>query len=44
MREMGWSWPELEETPTYVRRFCWDISQIRREAEANRADRKGPQQ
>lgn len=25
MREMGWSWAQLEETPVYVRRFCWDF-------------------
>lgn len=30
---MGWSWPELQATPVYVRRFCWDLLNIRREAE-----------
>jgi hypothetical protein len=30
---MGWSWQELQETPLYVQRFCWDLLQIRREAQ-----------
>jgi len=36
MREMGWSWTDLETAPVYVRRFCWDVSQIRRDNEAQR--------
>lgn len=31
---MNWSWPELQATPVYVRRFCWDLLNIRREAES----------
>lgn len=34
MREMGWTWGELQATPAYVQRFCWDLSQIRHQAEA----------
>lgn len=36
MREMGWSWADLDNTPLYVRRFCWDLSQIRRQNESDR--------
>lgn len=41
---MGWSWPELQVTPIYVRKFCWELLQIRRRAAADRieqARRKG---
>jgi len=41
MREMGWSWDELEATPMYVRQFCWDISQIRRVNQAQRVSNRG---
>jgi hypothetical protein len=34
MREMGWSFAELQETPAYVRRFCTDLMVVRRQAEA----------
>jgi hypothetical protein len=34
MRYMRWSWRELQETPEYVRRFCWDLMQSRQAAEA----------
>lgn len=34
MREMGWSFSELQDTPWYVRRFTWDLLMARREAEA----------
>jgi hypothetical protein len=30
MHEMSWSWPELQATPLYVRRYCWDLLLIRR--------------
>lgn len=30
MREMGWSWSELEATPVYVRRFAWDFLMAQR--------------
>lgn len=30
---MQWSWRDLEETPPYVRRFCWDLLMARRAAE-----------
>jgi hypothetical protein len=33
MREMGWSWDELERTPTYIRKYCADLMSIRRRAE-----------
>lgn len=34
MREMGWSFQELQATPVYVRRYCADFMVIRRAAEA----------
>lgn len=33
MREMGWSWQDLESTPLYVRRYVWDLIVARRQAE-----------
>lgn len=30
---MGWSWQELQSTPRYVVRYCWDLLQARRQAE-----------
>lgn len=41
MREMGWSWPDLEAAPPYVRRFCTDLMTIRRRVANERADRGG---
>ena len=40
MREMAWSWTEMERTPPYVRKFCTDLMVIRRRCEAERAKRK----
>jgi len=40
MREMSWSWQELEATPVYVRRFCLDISGIRHKCEADAMRRR----
>jgi hypothetical protein len=28
MYEMRWSWDELQATPHYVRRYCYDFRQI----------------
>jgi len=40
MREMGWSWRELQEdTPLYVRRYVWDFLLIRRQAEHDAQER-----
>jgi len=36
---MGWSWPDLQDTPVYVRRFCWDLLQIKRKAEKDAMDK-----
>lgn len=33
MREMKWSWSDLQACPAYVRRYCWDLLQARRQAE-----------
>ncbi|MEY9937291.1 hypothetical protein [Streptacidiphilus sp. MAP5-3] len=30
MREMHWSWEQLEATPLYVRRYAWDLMLTRR--------------
>lgn len=40
MREMGWSFAELQQTPPYVIRYCTDLMFIRREAEAEQAERQ----
>jgi hypothetical protein len=44
MREMGWTWQELEDTPWYVRRFTSDLLMARREAEnaAQEKANRGP--
>lgn len=39
MREMHWSWADLEATPAYVRRFCSDFTSIRRRIEAAAIER-----
>lgn len=39
---MGWSWEQLQATPLYVQRYCWDLLQIRREAEQAAYDRASP--
>ncbi|WP_158634324.1 hypothetical protein [Amycolatopsis sp. WAC 04197] len=39
MRYMGWSWPELDATPEYVRRYCWDLMQARLSAEQAEHDK-----
>jgi hypothetical protein len=38
-----WSWEQLEATPPYIRRVCWDILSVRRDAEreANEAAARG---
>lgn len=41
MREMGWTWQELEATPLYVRRYVWDLLVARREAEAAANEKAG---
>jgi hypothetical protein len=40
MREMHWSWAELQAAPVYVRRFCWDFTLARRGAENAAAERE----
>lgn len=35
--ELAWTWREMEETPAYVRRFCWDLLSIKRRCMAERA-------
>lgn len=41
MREMGWTFAELQETPVYVRGYCQDFMVIRRQAEARRRNQRG---
>lgn len=36
---MGWSWTDLEATPAYVRRFCSDLLWMRRQVEAEEAEK-----
>ena len=38
MRVMGWSWEDLEATPVYVRRFCWDFACIQAQHEQDEVD------
>lgn len=41
MRGMGgWSWEQLQATPLYVRRYCWDILQIEGEWLENQRQRE----
>lgn len=40
MREMGWTFAELQATPVYVRRYCWDLMVARREAENDAIERE----
>lgn len=39
MREMHWSWADLQDTPAYVRRYCADFIQLRNKAEADANER-----
>jgi hypothetical protein len=41
MRFMGWSWTELQGTPLYVRRYCWDLMNARLKAERDANDNAG---
>jgi hypothetical protein len=36
MRYYSWSWADLEATPAYVRRVCWDFMLTRRAAQNSR--------
>jgi len=36
---LAWSWREMQETPAYVQRFCWDLLMIKRRCMAERAER-----
>jgi len=38
MREMGWSWDQLEATPLYVRRYTWDLILTRRRIQQEKQD------
>lgn len=40
--DIAWSWREYQETPLYVRRFCWDLMVIKRRCLAERANRGKP--
>jgi hypothetical protein len=40
MREMGWTFADLMATPAYVTRYCTDLMLIRRQAEADQAERQ----
>jgi hypothetical protein len=39
MLAFSWSWQELEATPPYVRRVCWDLLVARRKAERQANER-----
>ena len=36
---MGWSWPELEATPPYVRQMCWAFLVKQRRAQIEHSER-----
>jgi hypothetical protein len=36
---MGWSWPEFQATPEYVRQMCWAFLLRQRRAQVERSDR-----
>lgn len=36
---MGWSWTQLQETPQYVRAYCWDFLRRQRAAAIERGER-----
>lgn len=40
MREMNWSWSDLQEAPPYVVRYCTDLMNVRRAAEAEQAEQQ----
>jgi hypothetical protein len=40
MREMHWSWSDLQDAPAYVVRYCTDLMNVRREAEAEQAEKQ----
>jgi hypothetical protein len=42
MREMHWSWADFETAPVYVRKYCWDLMNIRRRVEGERAEQRKP--
>ena len=42
MRGMRWSWAELQDTPLYVRRYCWDLLNARAQAEHDRIEAAKP--
>jgi hypothetical protein len=36
MKTMHWSWLELQAAPSYVRKYCWDLTVISRQAQLRR--------
>lgn len=36
---INWSWQQMQETPLYVRRFVWDLKQIKQRELNRRAER-----
>ena len=36
MKEMHWSWDQLQEAPPYVRRFCADFNAISNQIQADK--------
>ena len=38
---MNWTWEALQNTPTYVRRYCWDLLQIKRRAQQDQIEKAG---
>lgn len=39
MKELGWSWEQLQATPEYVQRYCYDFQQAIWAHEADEAER-----
>lgn len=40
MRRMHWSWEQLQQTPTYVRRYCIDFLGMIAEQEERETERE----
>lgn len=40
MLEMHWTWRDYEETPLFVRQFCWDFIMRRRRIQRSQQERQ----
>lgn len=40
MQEMHWTWRDYEDTPVFVRQFCWDFIMRRRRVHRREAEQQ----